>query len=739
MFGVGGLWLWWRWLVFALGAIWLAAGGAAASPRSAAAVRAHTPPVIDGVLDDPVWNDAVPLDPLIQVEPVEGAEPSERTEIRILYDRDHLYLGIRMYDREPAKLIATQMVQDQDMTADDRINLILDTFYDHRNAYFFQINTLGTRSDGLIEDNSKFRRDWDGIWYAKATVDDQGWAAEFAIPFRTVAFAASGDVWGVEIERQIRRKNEKVRWANPSPNRTVLSVAGIGMLTGLSEINGTGIDIKPSGSLSYAEAHDGDSASGFAFDPDHVAKPSLDVFYKFHPSVTAGLTLNTDFLEAPVDDSRLVLTRFPPFLPERRDFFLQDAGIFEFGGLTDNGRPFLSRRVGRLGGSPQNEILEIDGGLKLTGRLGNTSFGGLHVRVPEQSSMNKTGYLSVVRLQHNVLGESAIGVIGTQGDPLTRVRTGLVGADFQYFNSHFHGSHIVSGNAFFMRSFSEGGGSTQEAFGAKLEYPNDRYNGDIGFTQIGDDFYPALGFVSRPGIRQYDTQARYRLRPKKHLRSITTGVDPQVVTNLDNDLETLIVTVDALELESNAGDKLKFTCVYNHERLLRADADDPSNATILPEVKMPLGSYRFHRYGVRLETSNARPVRTITELIYGTFYSGKLLQANASLELRPSWYVFVSLEYEQNDGWLPEGDFTQRLARTRLNLSLTPEISWTNVVQYDNVTDRIGLNSIFRWEIESGNELFLVFNQNWKQDQGSSGFQPTHSQLATKVVWTFRF
>ena len=729
MTGTSRLWLWW--LVCALGAAWLIPSPAAASPRSAELVRTETPPVIDGVLDEPIWRDAVPLDPMIQVDPVEGAEPSERTEIRILFDEDFLYLGIRMYDSEPDKLIATQMVQDVDMTADDRINLVLDTFYDHRNAYFFQINPLGTRSEGLIEDNSGFRRDWNGIWYADATMDDQGWSAEFAIPFQTVGFKAGGGSWGFEAERLIRRKNEKVRWANPSQNRTVVNVAGIGTLTGLSDIDGTGIDVKPSGSLSYADARNDNMESGFAFDPDHVAKPSLDLFYKFHPSVTAGLTVNTDFMEAPVDEFRTELTRFPPFFPERRDFFLQDAGIFEFGSITGNGLPFHSRRVGRLGRSPENEILDIDYGLKITGRLGDTNFGGLTVRVPEQSSMDKAAYLSVVRVQQNILGESAIGLIGTQGDPLTNVRTGLVGGDFKYFNSQFYGSNILSGNAFFMRSFSEFGGSTQEAFGAKISYPNDRYNGRIDFTQIGDDFYPALGFANRWGIRQYGAAGHYRIRPKRYLRSFTTAAGAEVVTNLQNELETCIVTFEALGFESNAGDYLSFTYIYNDERLLREPFE------VDPGVVIPMGDYRFSRYGILLDTANARPVKVAAEVIFGDYYSGKLLQVNGALELRLVRYVFVSLEYEQNEGRLPEGDFTQRLARARLNLSLTPEISWTNMVQYERSLDRIGLNSIFRWEVQSGNELFVIFNQNW--DRNGSSFQSMHTLFGAKVMWTFRF
>jgi len=528
-------------------ALWLGFSTASeASQRTAALVRTDTAPVIDGVLDEPAWSEGVLLEPMIQTLPIEGDPPTERTEIRLLFDRDFLYLGIRMYDSDPSALIAKQMVHDADMTSDDRINLSFDTFNDHRNAYFFQINPAGTRSDALIENNRTFRRDWNGIWYAQSSVDDEGWSAEFAIPFKTVSFTAGGGIWGFEAERQIRRKNEVGRWANPSRNRTVVDVAGIGALTGLSDVDGTGIDLVPNGSLRYTwdRKPNGD---GTSTDSDLLANPGAEVYYKFYPSMTAALAVNTDFIEAPVDDRRTELTRFPPFFPERRDFFLQDAGTFEFGNIKANGFPYFSRRIGRLRGEP----LDIDAGLKLTGRLGKVRFGGVHVQLPPQKGIDRTG-LTVVRVQRDVLAESAIGIIATHGDPSDRTSNSLLGADFQYYKSDVLGSNILSGNAFFMSSFTSGAGDDEEMFGANLAYPNDRYNAAIGFTQIGDDFHPALGFLNRRGIRQYDADFRYRVRPSRVLRTIDTGFETEVVTNRDNDLESAILTFNLLELANRS-------------------------------------------------------------------------------------------------------------------------------------------------------------------------------------------
>jgi hypothetical protein len=221
------------------------------------------------------------------------------------------------------------------------------------------------------------------------------------------------------------------------------------------------------------------------------------------------------------------------------------------------------------------------------------------------------------------------------------------------------------------------------------------------------------------------------VRPSGVLRTVDTGFDTEVVTNRDNDLESAILTFNLLELANNPGDKIKFSYVYNEERLLR----DPFEVD--PGVVIPLGDYGFSRYGIRAQTANWRVVSGIAEVIWGSFFDGDLRQMNATLELRPSRYLFLALQYEQNEGHVGAGDFTQRLARIRFNLAFTPDISWTNVVQYDNVTDTMGLNSIFRWEIEPGREFFVVMNYGWLQE--NSRLYSWHRDIGVKVRWTFRF
>jgi len=716
---------------------------ARAEVKSARAVRTDTPPVIDGKLDDAVWQNARVIDDFTQTLPVEGDPPTERTEVRLLYDSEALYLGIRMYDSEPDKLIATQMTYDETQVADDRINLLFDTFDDQRNGYFFQINPVGARSEALIENNERFRREWNTIWYARASIDDQGWVAEFAIPYQSINFNPDSTTWGMEIERYIRRRNENGRWANPSKNRTIMNVAGIGKLEGLEGLEGTGIDVKPTFSLGYQRIRDEVWGQG---ERDWDAKGRLagDVFMKPIPQLTAALTLNTDFTEAGVDLRQTNLTRFALFFPETRDFFLQDNGIFQFGGLEEeNGIPFFSRRVGRI----EDELVDLEVGLKVTGRQGPLNFGALQVRTEETSDLDWSN-LSVVRVQANVMEESQLGVIMTSGDPKHDVDNAVYGADFRYRNSAFRGSNILTGDLWVQKSQTSGKHGRDHALGAQIAYPNDRINFELGYREFGENYTPLLGFANRVDISHYNGSYRYRVRPKKsYLRTIDTAIEGYVIANRHDQTDSSKLTLRPIELANNDGDVLKFHYIFQWEHV--------DQGFEVVRTWIPKDTYRFDGWFASLETTTARPVKGKLAYTYGEWYTGHLYILTALVELRPSPHFFASLEWEQKDGRMrkevdalgnpvldddgnPYDDkFTARIVRANIDVNFTPDISWTNLIQYDNVSDTVGINSRLRWEIEPGNELFFVFNQGYDVD--NSSVKPRTSQAIGKVRWTFRF
>ncbi|MCP5090261.1 MAG: carbohydrate binding family 9 domain-containing protein, partial [Gammaproteobacteria bacterium] len=313
-------------------------------------LRADSTPRIDGRLDDDVWRNAVVVDDFHQTTPTDGASPTEITIVRVAYDDEYLYIAADLRDSNPREIRAKQMIQGKMFFSDDRFWVTIDSFNNKRNDYFFQVNANGVRREALRENNARFIEEWVTIWRAESAVHDEGWSTEIAIPFKSISFSPESDTWGINFGRGIVRKQEFNMWA--SHERQDWPAYG-GEVRGIGDIQqGLGLDVVPSVNLSQQrDLVLGGEQSGF--------EPSLDIRYRITPSLSATFTLNTDFSTAEVDEQQVALDRFSLFFPEKRDFFLQDAGIFEFGNIDTNGRPFFSRRIGL---SADGESVGIDGG-----------------------------------------------------------------------------------------------------------------------------------------------------------------------------------------------------------------------------------------------------------------------------------------------------------------------------------------------------------------------------------------
>ncbi len=401
---------------------------AALKPPALHARRAAQAPRIDGVLDDAAWAPAEASEAFVQVDPREGEPPTERTEIRALHDSDYLYLAIHCFDREPSKIIGTQMKRDAALETDDRVAVVIDTFEDRRNGFFFEMNPAGAKVDALIASNGQdINEAWDAIWEGRATIDAAGWSVEMAIPFKSLSFAPELTTWGFNVQRTIKRRLETDRWASPRRNVSVSQVSEAGSLSGLEDIRqGIGLDLVP-----FFAARWNDDGN----DEDTLGKPGFDAFYRLSPSFGAALTVNTDFAETEVDQRRINLTRFPLFFPEKRDFFLQDAGIFQFADLDSDLIPFFSRRIG-LTDSGEEVPIEIGG--KLTGRAGDFNVGILDVQTGEADDFDAAN-LFVTRVSKNVGEQSTIGGIFTHGDPNGRDSNSVAGLDANFGRSDFLG------------------------------------------------------------------------------------------------------------------------------------------------------------------------------------------------------------------------------------------------------------------------------------------------------------
>ncbi|MEE8543140.1 MAG: sugar-binding protein, partial [Gammaproteobacteria bacterium] len=486
-----------------------------AEQKTVQIVRTDTAPIIDGRLDEAVWLRAALVDDLHAVSPIEYAEPSEQTRVYLLYTEDALYVGARLSDSEPDAINAKILRQGESVFGDDFFAIVLDPFHDRRSGFRFEVNANGIRSDLLYQNTNQQLRDWDGIWEAAATQDEQGWTAEMSIPFKTLSFDPSNEVWGVNFMRFIPRRNEFIGWV--SRNRT-MNPSITGTVTGSNNLaQGVGLDIVPSISLHAEKAY---SPSGSHSDRE----PSLDLFYKLTPGLNASLTLNTDFSATEVDDRQVDLSRFSLFFPEKRDFFLNDSDLFEFGRLggrefggptfsqpsLENGRPFFSRRVGL---SASGEPVDLNYGGKLSGRIGRWNVGALAIRQDAFENVDAT-HVVVGRVAANVLSESSLGALVTSGDPRSNLDNTVVGVDFRYLNSRLPGGRELQGEAWFQQSDTDGLDGDDQAFGLRLQMPNNTgFRAGIGIKELQQNFNPALGFVNRRGIRDQTIELGYTHRP----------------------------------------------------------------------------------------------------------------------------------------------------------------------------------------------------------------------------------
>ena len=708
-----------------LGAALLATGAADERP-SFAPLRIPdgvARPVIDGRLDDPAWAQAPLLSELRQVEPVGGAVPTETTEVRIVYDARSLFVGVLCCDRDPATIRATQRKRDGSQQADDSVAFLLDTFLDRRNAFYFSVTAGGGMQDALIAKNgAEFNRNWDGIWDAATRLTPDGWIAEFEIPFATLSFPLDATEWGFNFRRRIRRGNEATRWASPSPNVEFDSVANAGTLTGLRGMEQSlGLDVVP-----YAV---GKHVRDRTADRDYSrGDGGFDLYWRITPDWKFSLSANTDFAETEVDERKINLTRFPLFFPEKRRFFLEDSSNFVFGaGDGSQVLPFFSRRIGRDDSGEEIPILLAS---KVTGRTEERSLGLLEVETDTHHDVERK-HLLVGRFEQNLFEQSTAGVIFTHGDPTGDAKSDTYGADWNYRTDRFLGDRNFRVGGSIVRSDTSDVHGRDKSYAARIAYPNDEVEAAFNVVMIEEDFDPLLGFVPRTGIKQYQWQLAYAPRVNtEDVRQLFFEVEPEVITDFGNRTETSTLSIKPFGIEFQGGDEASLFIhhVYDH---LDEDFEIEDGVTI------PVDGYRYTRYGGTVETSSGRPFTLATSLAFGPYFGGRETTGTVSLDVRPDPLVAAGIELEQDSVRLPGGSFTARVERLRLDLQFSPKLVWSNFVQYDNLSEDLGLNSRLRWILEPGREFFAVVNQGWLYSHDR--FAPTDTQLAAKLGWTLRF
>ncbi len=695
--------------------------------------------LFDGKVNETFWNRIEPATSFIQQEPSEGAEATERTEVRIAYDENYLYLGVILYDSDPSGIKASQRRRDARIVADERFTWIFDTFNDQRTAYFLEVNPNGLRTDGLIStgQGNDINLSWDGIWDARTVTGDFGWSVEIRIPFRTFNFDAGSDRWGANFMRVIRRKSETVLWSGHRRNQGIARPQNAGVLTGLKGMSqGIGLEVVPYGILEGNEEQlDSGRSTGSHIDG------GIDVNYSITPSLKASLTFNTDFAETEVDQRRVNLTRFPLFFPEQRDFFLEGANIYEFAPRS-NVNPFFSRRIGLREGEP----IPITYGARLLGNTGDYNLALLHVRTGEMGDINPENH-SVARIKRNIGAESTIGVIytrrsGSESEELSAVLQDrhTFGTDLELGTSHFMGDKNLQFQAFFV--FHNSPLATDAATdiwdrssrGFRVNFPNEPWSGQMSYREFGREFDPALGFTSRNAFRRLQPSIDFspQFTGSDLIQQIEWGIRFEHLTDLDFNLLTQDIGFTLFDIELMSNDQLSFGISRNFERL-----QQPFDIRRDGSIIIPVDEYVNWEAEARLRTASYRKISLELDFETGGFWSGTQTEYGAELTLRPFPGIDLNPEYVRTNIDLAEGNFSTDLFRFEANVDFTTSLFLTTNIQFDNLSKLMAMNNRLRWIITPGSDLFLVYNHNWLEEE--TRFRTMQRSGAVKVSFTHRF
>ncbi|MEO8398943.1 MAG: DUF5916 domain-containing protein, partial [Ignavibacteriaceae bacterium] len=512
--------------------------------KKAFTVRTDIPPIIDGYLNDSVWNRAIPITDFYQHEPNPLYLPSEKTEVKILYDKNYLYVAFMCYDNESEKIIARELKLDGKWSGDDNVAIIFDTFNDDRNAYWFGTNALGMRDDAILSTGSGFNEEWHGIWDVRSAVVDSGWSCEMIFPFSTFKFSDDDkQIWGINFQRGIKRKGEVVQWTAYEKEHNFFMMSAAGDLIGMENISrGNPIYVKPFFTAGVQTTE--------AVKEKYVHKPGLDIKYGITEALSLDLTFNTDFAQVESDRARINLTRFPLFFPEKRDFFIEGSSIFNFS--IGGSNLFYSRRIGISNG----EEIPIIAGTKLVGRLNKMEVGFIDMQTAAKGDEPTTNY-GIARLKYDVFDQSYAGVflsnkISKEG--YNRVFAG----DFVYSTNKFLGDKNLSIGTGLMKTDETNGSQNSWAGKFYIDYPNDFINQFFTYRFIQENFNPEVGFISRTGIQTWIYNLR--ISPRINFYQINRLNFIPIESNIDidknNELLAGYFTVQPFGFSTIRGDRV---------------------------------------------------------------------------------------------------------------------------------------------------------------------------------------
>jgi len=700
---------------------------------------------IDGRVNEPLWDRIPPTGGFRQQNPVESEPATERTEVRIVYDDDALYVAVRAFDTRPNQVVARVMQRDRILEADpfgqnglqdagdDVFAIMLDPFHDHRNGVVFATNPNGAEFEALITDEgSSINIDWRGVWEVAGTRTPDGWSAEFAIPWRTLRYpdAVEGEPWGINFFRVIRSKNEQVLWRSWEREGGGLQrVSRAGHLNGLTELprQGLNVEAKPYALLGRAEERNDLDALGSSTD----RAVGLDLKSEILPGLLLDLTVNTDFAQVEVDDAQVNLTRFSLFFPEKRDFFLENAGVFDFGIPGNPLEPpayqmFFSRQIGI---SEDGEV-PIAGGARLTGRVGAQTVGFMSVAtdaVPEGPGFQGIDreLFSVARVKRDVGESNYIGamVVDRRGNDATNTSAGVDG--------QFLLGQAWVWNAFVSRSFTEGEGGDDTAYRVGYQYNGENWGSFFNHFGVGEEAEASAGFITRENYRSTELYGGRTWRPSAlGLREFQFFLGGSYASTMaDNRMQDWKVGFFTTPTW-RSGDNLS---VFANVAQTVVDEE----FELSDDVDVPVGQYENSHIGWFGGTSRARLLSMQVNGMLSQFYGGSLASAGFTATAALSSRFQLEPGFTRNVVEVPDGDFTADISSLRASFSFSTRLFANALVQYNSLDGDVSTNVRVNFIHRPGSDLFIVFTENRRDE--ITGWSLSDRGLVTKITYLMRF
>ena len=696
----------------------------------------QAPVKLDGLLTEPCWQIAAPATNFKQREPLEGAPATEKTEVKILYDNKNLYVGIICFDKEPDKIVHNELRIDGDLKDDDNFAMIIDTFNDKREGFYFATNPNGARRDGKVDGSSLLRSrfrsssgrssggindDWNGIWDVSAKITDYGWSAEIVIPFKTLRFpGAEIQDWGINFKRDIIRKNEEVLWCSWSRNDGLMQISKTGTLCDLKNIQrGKKIEFKPF-TLGGLEKEEGN--------PDRTFKYGLDVKYPLASDLTLDLTTFTDFAQIEADRERINLTRFDLIYPEKRDFFLEGEEIFQFGSRYSN--PFYSRKIGITEDEDEDSYqVPILAGAKVTGKAGRYHIGIINMQTDEKNGYPSTNY-SVLRVKKEIFEKSFIGVIATNLYNKDN-QNQAYGADFSYRTDNFLNNKNLNIESSYVDTKTPGINPGTSHKRLQITYPNDLLDVSLYYKVDGENYNPEIGFARRPGAKT--TMARFNYTPRPGIADIQKlrfkPFDMDYITDMNNRLLTREMNFSPFGFDTNSGEEFEFTITNMYEYL-------EEEFEIFEDVNIPVGIYTWTNYETRFRSNPSRPVSVQMESKWGDFYNGTRTEFDTELNYKVNKHLSFSNTVIYNKLNLNSTKFETKEYGMRLNVNYSTRLTSKTYIQWNNETKEVNVNFRIHFIPQIGSDIYFVYNHLL---DGCNDYRTSYNTAITKIAYLITF